>query len=335
MRLLDRPEPALLVRGVRDQQRLATVADLRLSGQLGDPDLDAVVETVAAALAVPMAVVNIVTPGLQTYPAERGVGAPCTTVPDGLSFCAEVVETGRSLHVADAAADPVWSRNPLVQQGAIGSFVGVPLVHQGAVLGAVSAFDTRPRTFTPTELTVLALQARLASTVLALRWAASHDPLTGLANRTRAAEVAGEALADGPVSLLFVDVDEFKAVNDRHGHEVGDSVLEDLARHLERATAGRDGLVARWGGDEFVVVLPGADSATAQRVGERITCTLPPLGRARLAVTVTVGVSTTQHACTLEELLRWAGDAAAAGKRAGKRNVTAYVLPAPRAPLAV
>lgn len=72
--------------GVRDPVRLDAVADLDLPGHLDDPDLDGVVETLAAALEVPVAVVNVVTPDLQTYPAETGVGAPCTRVPDGLSF---------------------------------------------------------------------------------------------------------------------------------------------------------------------------------------------------------------------------------------------------------
>jgi diguanylate cyclase (GGDEF)-like protein len=326
MPAIERPEPAVLLRGVTDERRLAAVAELGLTGHLGDRDLDAVVGTVAAALDVPMAVVNIVTPGRQTYPAEVGVGSPCTTVPDQVSFCAAVVDSGLPLSVADAATDPVWSQNPLVQAGIIGAYAGHPLVHDGVVLGAVSAFDRRARTFTDPELRVLALQARLAGSVLALRWAATHDPLTGLANRARATDVGLNALGDGqPLSVLFVDVDEFKAVNDRHGHDVGDGVLEALARHLERSVAGTGGLVARWGGDEFLVVLPGAGAPAAWRVGRRITDTLAPFGPDRLAVTVTVGVATAEQRCRWAELVRWASDAAAVGKRNGKRNVTEHV----------
>lgn len=76
---------------IGDPDRLTTIRRLALRGHLGDADLDAIVATVADACDVPVAVVNIVTPGRQTYPAERGVGAPSTAVADGLSFCAEVV----------------------------------------------------------------------------------------------------------------------------------------------------------------------------------------------------------------------------------------------------
>src|SRR5690242_2374486 len=80
---------------VADRRRLDEIARLALTGHLADPGLDAVAETVAAALVVPMAAVNIVTSNLQTYAAEVGLGVPCSTVPDNRSFCAEVVTTGR------------------------------------------------------------------------------------------------------------------------------------------------------------------------------------------------------------------------------------------------
>ncbi len=130
-----------LLTGVRDPARLAAVADLDLPGHVGDLDLDGIVETPTAALDVPIAVVNVITPDRQTNPAEVGIGAPCTRVPDGVSFCAEVVETGRPVQVADARTHPAYRDNPLVQQGLITSYAGVPLVHRGGVIGTVSVFD--------------------------------------------------------------------------------------------------------------------------------------------------------------------------------------------------
>jgi hypothetical protein len=83
-----------VITGVRDPRRLKAVADADLHGSMADPDLDAVVATLRLACAAPMVVVNIVSADRQTYAAEVGVGAECTTVPDALSFCAEVVDTG-------------------------------------------------------------------------------------------------------------------------------------------------------------------------------------------------------------------------------------------------
>jgi GAF domain-containing protein len=160
---------AAAVGGVRDFRRLDAVAQAELAGHLGDPALNAIVATLRIACRVPIAVINVVTQDLQTYPAEVGVGAPCTTVPDEVSFCAHVVETRAPVMVVDAAQHPTYAQNPLVLDGVVGAYAGFPLVDDGYVLGSVSIFDSRARVFTMDELALLAHQARLASAVLALR----------------------------------------------------------------------------------------------------------------------------------------------------------------------
>lgn len=313
------PSAPGLLRGVRAQERLAVVDALGVVGHADDQDLDAIVETVALALDVPLAVVNLVRPDLQTYAAEIGVGVACTQVPDRLSFCAEVVETGRPLQVADARRHAVYRENPLVLTGGVTAYAGVPLFHRGAVIGAVSVFDPRPRRFDARALRLLDAQARLASSVLTLRWAATHDALTGLANRRRAAACA--ATAPGTVSLLFLDVDDFKSVNDTHGHAHGDVVLKSLAEVLRQLVAGTAQLPVRWGGDEFLVLLPETDAAGALAVAERLVAAV---GQDPSAPdSVTVGVATAQEDDSWDDLLRRAAGAAAVGKRTGKGSTTA------------
>jgi diguanylate cyclase (GGDEF)-like protein/PAS domain S-box-containing protein len=92
---------------------------------------------------------------------------------------------------------------------------------------------------------------------------ASHDALTGLANRRLLAERMGE-LSGGPAAMLLIDLDGFKPINDTYGHAAGDEVLRHVAETLRGSCA--DGLPARLGGDEFAVLLPGADLPTAERV---------------------------------------------------------------------
>ncbi|NLE72142.1 MAG: EAL domain-containing protein [Actinomycetales bacterium] len=105
-------------------------------------------------------------------------------------------------------------------------------------------------------------ESRLQSEMLAHR--ATHDPLTGLANRASMQEVLQRACeppdAPGRVAVLAIDLDEFKQINDRYGHAAGDDVLVHVAGVLRAATAGR-GLVARQGGDEFAIVVIGDDAA--------------------------------------------------------------------------
>ena len=314
-----------LVTGVRNAARLAAVTDLALPGHAGDLDLDGIVETLTAALDVPVAVVNVVTPDLQTYPAETGVGLPRTRVPDGLSFCAEVVETGRPITVTDARTHPVYRDNPLVQQGLVTSYSGFPLLHRGAVVGAVSVFDEDRRAFTERELRVLAAQARLAATVLELRWTAWHDPLTGLANRRCVADRV-PALVDRSAALMFIDVDDFKKVNDRYGHVKGDELLRELAALLRQAVEGTDGLAVRWGGDEFLVLLPGRAAGTAAARASDLVRTLP--GRASLPISVSVGLAGTRAGWDFDELLARATSAAQVRKATGKDGVSPAPPPA-------
>jgi diguanylate cyclase len=103
---------------------------------------------------------------------------------------------------------------------------------------------------------------------------AATDPLTGASNRSGFDEelarlVARARSSDSPFTLLFIDVDHFKSINDRHGHLVGDRVLRGLAEVLA-AGVRREDLVARYGGEEFAVLLPGAKAKIGMKTAERL-----------------------------------------------------------------
>src|SRR5919205_1211892 len=155
---------------VADPARLAAIESYRLGGHAGISDLDAVVAYMARAVRAPIAMINLVGPDQQCFPAERGVGAPYSQVPDELSFCAYVVALRKPLMVADAAEHPVFADNPAVAAGVIRSYLGVPLIDEdGYVLGSLGVFDDDVRSFSGEDLDVLQIQVRLVRSVLSLR----------------------------------------------------------------------------------------------------------------------------------------------------------------------
>jgi diguanylate cyclase (GGDEF)-like protein len=144
---------------------------------------------------------------------------------------------------------------------------------------------------------------------------ATHDDLTGLANRTRLRSRLGQILTEPDAtshSLLFGDVDGLKAVNDRHGHQAGDAVLSTIAHRLRSVTR-REDLVARVSGDEFVVIVASSDPDVVAGLQERITTAMLapvtlPNGRL-VTVSVSVGVVGIVEGVDIDELLA-AADAA-------------------------
>lgn len=163
----------------------------------------------------------------------------------------------------------------------------------------------------------------------AMRKLATTDPLTDLLNRRSLLEQAASLCARSPsqhtdLAFILADIDHFKAINDQHGHAAGDAVLVAVSQALQRAVRADDS-VARWGGEEFLVMMPATDLATAHNVAERlrqdVAAIAVPFEGKVLNVSMTLGVSHLRHGEALDAPVQRADAALYRGKMAGRNRV--------------
>jgi diguanylate cyclase (GGDEF)-like protein len=180
---------------------------------------------------------------------------------------------------------------------------------------------------------VLALQETLLRAQATLRHQATHDDLTGVLNRATIFEHLDMELrrcrrTGNPVSIAIVDVDHFKRINDMHGHVVGDAALREVVQIMQSVL--RDGeCLGRYGGEEFLLVLPECDEAGASVVAERarsgVTASAVRSGAHQLPLTISVGVACTARSGTdLQGLILAADEALYRAKAAGRDRVTSW-----------
>lgn len=178
---------------------------------------------------------------------------------------------------------------------------------------------------------VIELQEQLTQAREAMRFEATHDALTGLVNRAALlkdlqGEINRSARSRLATSVLFVDLDHFKLVNDTYGHGAGDTVLREVAKRLGLGIRSYD-RVGRLGGEEFLVVLPECDARLASIVGERLRRIVGAsaiiAGGAEVKCTVSVGAAGTDQkpSATLAELLAAADGALYRAKGTGRNRV--------------
>ncbi|KPF95675.1 diguanylate cyclase, partial [Rhodopseudomonas sp. AAP120] len=173
------------------------------------------------------------------------------------------------------------------------------------------------------DLGALAIERKESSAQIARL--AYHDMLTGLPNRARLRDLIAEATeacaADQHVALAFLDVDNFKDVNDTLGHSAGDEFLVEFATRLRDQVQPGD-MLGRLGGDEFVVVMPNRDAAAAGRIAERLSeaLTMPlRIGTRQVPMSASIGISLyPDNATDLDTLIRQADTAMYQAKRAGR-----------------
>jgi diguanylate cyclase (GGDEF)-like protein len=251
----------------------------------------------------------------------------------GEGIAGKVLATGRPVMTSDYRDDAAMPQTVLPLDVRCG--VGVPMRWNGELRGALSVGFEEQREVTTDDLHVLEAIADLAVVAChnaeayeRVRTAASTDALTGLLNhgamqvRVRE-EIARAAREDQPLCCVLIDLDDFKRVNDELGHPAGDALLRRVAAALNAEVRPYD-QVARYGGDEFVLVLPNTEEhlarAIAERVRERVRDDAPS-DAGVAAGNCSIGVSAWQLPMGADELLAAADRALLLAKRTGKGRV--------------
>jgi diguanylate cyclase (GGDEF)-like protein len=209
----------------------------------------------------------------------------------------------RAVASNDAHVDPAAGLVPGTQSTPE-AIVCMPLLARDRLLGVLSLYRRgASRAFAPEEIDLVADFAAVAALALdnartrcELERLATTDELTGLPNRRHfqselEREIATASRYGAPLSLLLLDLDNFKAINDTYGHGTGDRTLAVVAKEIQQCLRAPD-LVARLGGDEFAVLLPQTDRIAAESLVERLQTTVREAVTAPLTISVSIGIST-------------------------------------------
>jgi diguanylate cyclase (GGDEF)-like protein len=242
-----------------------------------------------------------------------------------------VAAHGEPANIADVRRDPRFAAKR-GQHRRMRSLLCVPVRLRRKVVGVLSVTSERIGAFgAPHTRFLLFLAAMIAVDLenARLEALASRDPLTGIANRRRLEEAIAASLDQAaksrcPVAVAILDLDHFKRINDRFGHPAGDQVLKQAVTRWSQALRAVD-LLARVGGDEFGLLLPGADAARVSEIAERLRRHVGAepfrIRGATIRATVSIGVAVSARGRTPERLMASADRALYRAKRAGRDRV--------------
>lgn len=258
---------------------------------------------------------------------------PMTPFQLGEGLVGWIADRCMPLRTGDAEGDSRFAPRPGMKEP-MGSFVGVPLMAGAQCMGVLSAVHPDRDRFGEEDEQLLVLLATIAAPhveIARLSRLMRVDSLTGTLNRRGLHEAFPEAPgARGPerfvepLSVAMVDIDHFKQVNDEFGHAVGDEVLRAVSDRIAATLRAGDGVV-RFGGEEFLLILPEADHDASARIAERAreaVCAEPVVtADTPIAVTVSIGVAARRSGETRDEVIERADHAMYAAKRAGRNRV--------------
>jgi diguanylate cyclase (GGDEF)-like protein len=337
-----REQSAALAHQLRSQRELLQITESILSTLDPRAVLDQIADRLANLIGYDNIAIEIVDPatGLLTPLTARGVHAELYMLPwepGETGVATWVVEHNEPVLILDEQADDRINQQFRTEAPVDGSLIVVPLRGREGATGVLTLERLGTgNVYSEDEFELVKLFAAQVSIALqnaevyhAIEIRARTDGLTGLLNRATFAEhLAANVVRHEPFSLLMLDLDAFKSVNDTFGHQAGDRLLREIARAI--VAAGRESdHVFRYGGDEFALILPGADSEAAVHVAERVRAAIEAVGgkgseweEGKIRVSSSFGVATfPADGDTAESILLAADRACFVAKRSGPGRI--------------
>jgi diguanylate cyclase (GGDEF)-like protein len=257
-----------------ESTRIDTLRSLNILDTAPEERFDRLTRLAKRLFGVPISLVSLVDADRQWF--KSCIGLTASETPRDISFCGHAILEDEILMVPDALADIRFHDNPLVTGDPnIRFYAGCPLkVPNGSKLGTLCLIDIKPRDLDEDDRALLRDLARMAEQEIAAIQLATMDELTMISNRRGFEALAQHALnvcrrMDKPASLLFFDLNGFKAINDTYGHAEGDRALATFAEVM-RDTLRDSDVIGRLGGDEFVALLTDSSLAETTAVVGRL-----------------------------------------------------------------
>ena len=338
-----------------EEERLRALERYKVLDTPPEEAFDKITRLAALSMEVPIALVSLVDRDRQWFKSRCGLDAPQT--PRDVAFCAHAICDDRPLVVEDATVDPRFADNPLVtDEPGIRFYAGAPLrSRDGHNLGTLCVIDSKPRAISEAQLKLLVQLAAMVVDEFEVRLAgqravqelsdqedrarellrlATTDSLTGVLNRRAFFEVAEQEWLRAQryghcISLLAIDVDHFKRINDTEGHAMGDDVLKRLSDCVRASLRAQD-VIGRIGGEEFAVLAPNTSASNACVLAARLKDQVADirLATAREEMRFTISIGLTECAASGEDVqqaLKRADAALYAAKQGGRNRIECQV----------
>ncbi len=256
-----------------EERRLETLHSLNILDTPPEERFDRLTRLAMRLFNVPVAQVSLIDEARQWFKSCLGIDP--VEVPRDLTFCGHAILCEGPFVIEDASKDARFADNPLIAiNPKVRFYAGYPLEINGSNIGTLCILDYVPRKFSDADQVLLEDLAYMAQQELTAVHLATMDELTDLTNRRGFYFLANKALKycaqnNIPATLMYVDMNDFKSINDKHGHAEGDKSLVAFATFLKETMRDTD-ILARIGGDEFVALLTGIESEETDVILKRL-----------------------------------------------------------------